>query len=258
MIPTKTVRPRLHGSNAMKIIADTHTHTIASTHAYATVTEMVAEAARLGLYAIAITDHGPDMPGSPQRWYFNNLRAIPSTFMGVRVLRGVEANITDFDANLDLDDGTLSDLEWVVASIHDVTLDQSKTKVSFDTVSQLYLNAAKNPYIKVIGHCGTPAYKFDYEGVLPVLAQAGKLIEINDSAFKNNKSSVPNCIEIARICKTKGIPIIVNTDAHFTTQLGRFDGSIKMLQEIGFPEELVVNSSVERFRQACAERGVNA
>ncbi len=240
----------------MKIIADTHTHTIASTHAYATITEMTAEAARLGLYAIAVTDHGPKMPGSPQVWYFNNLGAVPSTFMGVRVLKGIEANITDFEAHLDLDDNTLSSLEWVVASIHDITLDQSKKQVSFENCTELYLNAAKNPYINVIGHCGTPAYKFDYERVLPELGAAGKLIEINDSAFKNNKSSVPNCVEIAKVCKRKGVPIIVNTDAHFTTQLGRFDGSVAMLEEIGFPEELVVNSSVERFEKCLSERNI--
>lgn len=240
----------------MKIIADTHTHTLASTHAYATITEMVTEAARLGLYALAITDHGPSMPGAPQIWYFHNLGAVPSTFMGVRVLKGVEANIADFDGSLDLSEYALSKLEWVVASIHDVTLDQSKTQVSFESCTELYLNAAKNPYINVIGHCGTPAYKFDYERVLPELGANGKLIEINDSAFKNNKSNVPNCIEIAKICKRRSIPIIVNTDAHFTTQLGRFDGTIKMLEEIGFPEELVVNSSVERFEKCLSERGI--
>lgn len=242
----------------MRIIADTHTHTIASTHAYATITEMTAEAARLGLYAIAVTDHGPDMPGAPQKWYFNNLVAVPSTFMGVRVLKGVEANITDFDASLDktIEESALSSLEWVVASIHDVTLDQSKTQASFESCTQLYLNAAKNPYINVIGHCGTPAYKFDYETVLPRLGAAGKLIEINDSSFRNNKASVPNCVEIAKICKRREIPIVVNTDAHFTAQLGRFNGTIRMLEEIGFPEELVVNSSVERFERCLSERGI--
>ena len=240
----------------MRIIADTHTHTIASTHAYATATEMIAEAARLGLYAIAITDHGPKMPGSPQIWYFHNLRAIPETHLGVRVLKGVEANLTDFDGSIDLGEDTLGCLEWVVASIHDITLDQTKTRVSVDSVSELYLNAAKNPHINVIGHCGTPAYKFDYERVLPELGASGKLIEINDSAFKNNKSSIPNCVEIAKICKKHCVPIIVNTDAHYTVQMGRFDGSIRMLEEIGFPEELVVNSSVERFEKCLAERGI--
>lgn len=233
----------------MRIIADTHTHTIASTHAYGTIKEMVEEAASLGLYAIAITDHGPNMPGSPREWYFNNLNAIPSTYLGVRVLKGAEANIADFSGNLDIDKYTLDSLEWIVASLHNPTFDTSIIQPTFETCTALYLNAAENPYINVIGHCGTPEYAFDYEKVIPVLAEKGKLIEINDSAFKRKKGSVPNCIRIAKVCKKVGAPIIVNTDAHFMTELGRADGSLGMLEEIGFPEELVVNSSVERFEK---------
>lgn len=240
----------------MKIVADTHTHTIASTHAYGTVKEMVEEAAALGLYAIAITDHGPKMPGSPRTWYFNNLRAIPSTYLGVRVLKGAEANITDFEGNLDIDKSTLEDLEWIVASLHNPTLDTTNIKPTVETCTQLYLNAAENPYINVIGHCGTPEYAFDYERVIPVLAERGKLIEINDSAFKHKKGSVTNCIKIAQICKKVGAPIIVNTDAHFMTELGRVDGSLKMLEEIDFPEELVVNSSVERFEKYLSQHNL--
>lgn len=240
----------------MKIVADTHTHTIASTHAYGTVKEMVEEAAALGLYAIAITDHGPKMPGSPRTWYFNNLRAIPSTYLGVRVLKGAEANITDFEGNLDIDKSTLEDLEWIVASLHNPTLDTTNIKPTVETCTQLYLNAAENPYINVIGHCGTPEYAFDYERVIPVLAERDKLIEINDSAFKHKKGSVTNCIKIAQICKKVGAPIIVNTDAHFMTELGRVDGSLKMLEEIDFPEELVVNSSVERFEKYLSQHNL--
>lgn len=240
----------------MKIVADTHTHTIASTHAYGTVKEMVEEAAALGLYAIAITDHGPNMPGSPRQWYFNNLNAIPSTYLGVRVLKGAEANIADFDGNLDIDEPTLKSLEWIVASIHDPTLDTSIIQPDFETCTALYLNAAENPYINVIGHCGTPRYKFDYEEVIPVLAEKGKLIEINDSAFKRQKNSISNCVQIAKICKKVGASIVVNTDAHFMTELGRFDGTLRMLEEIQFPEELVVNSSIERFEKYLREHNL--
>ena len=233
----------------MKIVADTHTHTVASTHAYGTIKEMIAEASQLGLYAIAVTDHGPTMPGGPREWYFNNFRAIPQTYLGVRVLMGAEANISDFSGNLDIEDDILKNLEWIVASVHAPTLDTSVTKPDFETCTQLYLNAAENPYINVIGHCGTPEYAFDYEKVIPVFAEKGKLVEINDSAFKRQKSSIKNCIEIAKICKKAGAPIVVNTDAHFMTELGRADASLQMLEEIGFPEELVINSSVERFER---------
>lgn len=240
----------------MKIIADTHTHTIASTHAYGTIKEMVEEASSLGLYAIAITDHGPNMPGSPRKWYFNNLSAIPSTYLGVRVLKGAEANIVDFSGKLDINNKTLKGLEWIVASLHSSTLDTSVMNPTFETCTALYLNVAENPYVNVIGHCGTPEYAFDYEEVIPVFAEKGKLIEINDSSFKRKKGSVPNCIQIAKVCKKVGAPIIVNTDAHFMTELGRADGALRMLEEIGFPEELVVNSSVERFEKYLTEHNL--
>lgn len=240
----------------MRIVADMHTHTIASTHAYGTVREMVRQAADIGLYAIGITDHGPNMPGSPREWYFDNFRAIPSTYLGVRVLMGAEANIADFDGNLDLPESTLNKLEWVVASLHIPTLDMSRIKPTVEACTALYLNAAENPYINVIGHSDSPFFAYDYEEVIPVLAEKGKLIEINDATFKRKKDCVNNCIRIAKICKKVGAPVIVNTDAHFMTEVGAADGSLKMLEEIGFPEELVVNSSVERFERYLHEHNL--
>ena len=55
---------------SMHIVADLHTHTIASTHAYSTVYEMVRGAKAKGLIAIGITDHGPDMKDGPHEWHF--------------------------------------------------------------------------------------------------------------------------------------------------------------------------------------------
>ena len=240
----------------MKIVADTHTHTLASTHAYGSAKEMIEEAAALGLYAIALTDHGPNMPGSPRAWYFNNLCAIPSTYLGVRVLRGAEANIADFDGNLDIDEYTLNGLEWIVASLHNPTLDTSEVKPTVETCTQLYLNVSKNPHVNVIGHSGTPEYAYDYEKVIPVFAENGKLVEINNSSFRQRKGSMTNCLSIAKVCKKVGAPIVVNTDAHFMSQVGRVDEALEMLKEIGFPEELIVNSSVERFEKYLNEHNI--
>lgn len=40
---------------------DLHMHTVASTHAYSTLSDYIAEAKRKGIKLFAITDHGPDM-----------------------------------------------------------------------------------------------------------------------------------------------------------------------------------------------------
>ena len=51
------------------IIADLHTHTLASTHAYSTVQEMAVSAREKGLFALALTDHARTMPGAPGPWF---------------------------------------------------------------------------------------------------------------------------------------------------------------------------------------------
>lgn len=54
----------------MKFIADTHSHTLASGHAYSTIKEMAAAAEAKGLKALAITEHAPKMPGTCGLFYF--------------------------------------------------------------------------------------------------------------------------------------------------------------------------------------------
>ncbi|MGL5433343.1 MAG: PHP domain-containing protein, partial [Plesiomonas shigelloides] len=39
---------------------DTHTHTIASTHAYSTIHDYIEQAKRKGIRLFATTDHGPE------------------------------------------------------------------------------------------------------------------------------------------------------------------------------------------------------
>ena len=42
-----------------KYCLDTHTHSLVSGHAFSTIAEMSAAAARKGLELLAITEHGP-------------------------------------------------------------------------------------------------------------------------------------------------------------------------------------------------------
>ena len=229
----------------MKLIADLHTHTIASTHAYATVTEMAYEASKLGLFALAITDHARTMPGAPGPFYFESLSLLPEYLQGVRLLRGIEANICDFDGHLDVEASLQQNLDWIVASMHTITLDG---KATVEKCTNVYLKLAENPNVNVIGHSGSEYFKYDYDKVIPVFAKNGKLVEINDSAFRYGRDYVGNCVIIAKLCKKYGARICVDTDAHFTNTLGRAYKTLEMLKDIDFPEKLIVNKSVENLK----------
>lgn len=78
----------------MQIIADLHTHTSVTDHAFSTLTEMVQAAEDRGLAAIAITNHGPTNPDGPHEWHFSNLDLIPRKIGKVTVIRGIEFDIT--------------------------------------------------------------------------------------------------------------------------------------------------------------------
>lgn len=238
----------------MKLIADLHTHTIASTHAYATVTEMTYEAAELGLFALAITDHARTMPGAPGPFYFESLGILPEYLQGVRILRGIEANICDFDGNIDVEATLQNHLDWIVASMHTLTLNG---KATVEKCTNAYLKLAENENVNVIGHSGSDYFKYDYEKVIPVFAKNGKLVEINDSAFRYGRNYLGNCVTIARLCKKYGARICVDTDAHFTNTLGRAYKTLEMLKDIDFPEKLIVNTSVENLKAYFDEKNIS-
>ena len=102
----------------MTVKVDTHTHTLASTHAFGTILENTAAAKEMGLEMICMTDHTPALPDAPHIWHFNTLKRLPREINGVRVLRGAEANLLDTEGNIDLPQHLQDELEIIVASIH--------------------------------------------------------------------------------------------------------------------------------------------
>lgn len=64
---------------------DLHMHTVASTHAYSTLHDYIAEAQQKGIKLFAITDHGPDMADAPHYWHFMNMHVWPRTVNGVGI-----------------------------------------------------------------------------------------------------------------------------------------------------------------------------
>lgn len=239
-------------SQSIHPVADFHTHTVFSPHAYSTITENAAAAAKCGMVAVACTDHGEATPDTGHHWHFTNMRILPPCIEGVRVLRGMEANVMDFTGRIDMSPKIRQQMELVIASMHTGTMPQG----SVEEITQAWAAVAADPDIDIIGHSGTPFYAFDYESVIPLFGQYGKVVEINEGSFRVRKDSYENCKRIAQLCKQHGVRIAVNSDAHFHTHVGQFAESVNMLSEIGFPPELIINNSRESINTFFKEKNL--
>ena len=72
---------------------DVHTHTIASGHAYSTISELVAEAKNKELKLLGIVEHDVGIPGTCDPIYFKNYHVVPRNFNGLDLILGIEINI---------------------------------------------------------------------------------------------------------------------------------------------------------------------
>ena len=235
----------------MRIVADTHTHTLMSGEAFCTINENVAAAKKAGLSFLAVTDHACAMEGAATQYYFRNLPSLPSRIDGIELLRGVEADVIDYNGGLDLPDEILAKLDWVIASFHGRALPYG-TQEDCDCA---WMAVAENPLVDVIGHCGNPAYPFTHEPLVRAFADNRKIVEINNHSFAGRPGSAENCKHIAQLCMKYGVPVVVSSDAHYNGDIGRFDDAVSMLESIQFPEELILNADSVRFGEWIRRKG---
>ena len=233
----------------MKILVDTHTHTSCSTHAFGTIAENLAMAKKHGLEMLCMTDHAPALPDAPHLWHFQTMQELPGAVDGVKLLKGVEANVLDIQGRLDIPEAFQKQMEVVIASIHEPCYPPR----SVEEHTQTWLNVIQNPYVAILGHSGHPSFPYDHETVIEAAKKNHKCIEINNHSFSVRHGSLENCREIAETCKRVGANIVVSSDAHNSFQIGVFDHAVELLEEVGFPEARIMNLTAERFTRYLKE-----
>jgi putative hydrolase len=238
----------------LKLLVDTHCHTLASGHAYSTIKEIADYAGSIGLKMLGMTDHGPSMPGGPHLFHFGSLRIMPEYINGVRILRGVEANIISYDGALDMPEHYINKLDLVIAGFHDICLVPGNVEENTSAI----IGAMKNPWVDIIAHPGNPQYPIDIEKVIDCAIETGTLIEINNSSFgKARKGSEENCRKIALEAKKKGALLTTGSDAHICYHVGGFDKVNELFEEIDMPEELVLTTSPHKLIAFLNKKGKN-
>ncbi len=227
----------------MQFVADLHVHTVASGHAYSTVAEIASVAADKGLALIALTDHGPAMPGGPHAYHFSNQTAIPNVLFGVRVLKGIEANVMDRRGRLDLDEFRLAKLDIVAIGLHSVCSPYGNKKEN----TTMMVEAMQNPFVDIVVHPGNPEYLVDEETIVKAAVQYDVALEVNNSSLTvSRKGSLPHCDHIVSLAKAYGAKLIVGSDSHYCETVGEFLVAAALLDKHAILPEQVLNTSLEK------------
>ena len=223
----------------MKPLSDLHTHTVASGHAFSTLKENIESAREAGLDTLGISDHSPGMPGGPPMSFFENMKVIPPIVEKIRILRGMEANIIDYEGSID-GGRVMKFLDYVIASLHPPCLSPGTEEENTRAV----VGAIKNPFVKIIGHPEDRRFPKNYEKIAEAAAAYGKALEINDSSLcpeSSRTGTSKDMLELIRSAQKYGTFLITGSDTHICWDVGRLDTAQRILENSGFPQDHILN-----------------
>src|SRR5438094_3231397 len=235
----KHALPKLIELKDMK--GDLQMHTTAS-DGKNSIEEMAEAARELGHHYIAITDHSKAVTvanGLDERRLTAHIKKIHSandTGLGIRVLAGSEVDILK-NGSLDYSDEILAQLDVVVCSVHSYfNLDRA-------AMTERMLAAIENPYTQLIAHptgrllLRRDPFDYDMEKILDACAKHGVAMECNSYPDRLDLKDV-----YLRMCKERGVKVVISTDAHTTTNLSFVRYGVTMARRGWLEKKNVINT----------------
>lgn len=218
-----------------------HNHTTAS-DGNATLAEMAAAAQELGLQYLGIADHSKSsfqangLSEQRLRQQLEDIRALNETFQGFRLFAGSEVDILK-DGSLDFDNDLLAELDYVVASVHNVmNLPEAE-------MTRRIIKAIENPYVTMLGHvtgrllCQRPAYAVNIPAIIDACAANGTIIELNASPWRLDMDW-----RWWKLAREKGVLCSINPDAHSTRGLQDLYFGIRSARKGWLTRDDVINT----------------
>lgn len=201
------------------IRGDMHLHSNFS-DGIAAMVEMAKGAKLRGLEYIAMTDHASPMgmvagikKGNIKE-YLKLVEQARKAVPGIRIFAGTEIDIME-DGSLYLDDKILSQLEWVVAAIH------NHFKLSREEMTNRLLRAIENPHVRLLAHptarklLKRDPIDYDVDRVFKAAARNGVALEISAATDRLDLNDA-----LCKRAKEHGATFLINSDAH---KPGEFD-----------------------------------
>ncbi len=225
---------------------DIHTHTLASGHAYGTIREMAEAAKEKGLTLLGISEHAPGIPGTCDPIYFTNLGVVPKFLYEVEIIHGCEINVLN-DGTLSLNQQYLDALDYAIVGIHR----QCYHDAGIVQNTENLISCMKQKKVSFVSHPDDDHTPLDYKKLVTAAKQYHVALELNNSSLLKQDQRL-HCVRnykvMLRLCQEYQVPIIVSSDAHDPSYVGRFTEACRLLKEIEFDKTLILNTSVETFK----------
>lgn len=218
-----------------------HNHTTYSDGA-ATLEEMALAAKALGFEYFGVGDHSQSLtiarglPPGAVRKQWAEIDRLNAELTGVRILKGSEVDILE-DGSLDFDDELLAGFDYVVASVH------SRFNMPEAEMTARVCKALSHPRVTMLGHATgrlllrREGYKINLDEVLKCAATHRKMIEIN---------AQPSRLDLdwkyVKQAKARGIPIVINPDAHSTGELALYKYGVDVARRGWLTKDDVFNT----------------
>jgi DNA polymerase (family X) len=231
--------PRLIGEQDIQGVF--HVHSTWS-DGMATIEEMVRTAQGLGYRYVGLSDHSqsaryangldPDRVREQQRV----IDRLNETLDGITILKGSEVDILP-DGSLDYPNDLLSQLDFVVASVH------SRFNMPQAEMTARIIKAMHNPYVTMIGHLtgrlllAREGYALDVDAIIAEAMRLGVAIELNAN---------PHRLDLdwrhLRSAQAQGLLTSINPDAHSPDGLRDVTYGVGIARKGGVTAEHVLNT----------------
>ena len=228
------------------LIADVHTHSIVSGHAFGTVREMAAAAAERNLKILGVTEHGPGTPGTCDPIYFWNFFDAPRNLYGVEMLYGCEINVLP-GGKLSLEEQYIKHLDYAVVGIHAACYHDQGIRANTDNL----IACMQHEKVRFVSHPDDDRFPLDYPALVKAAKERNVGLEVNNSSLRKaylRPGSRENYGKMLPLCAELGVNILINSDAHDPNLVGNFHLARKLVEEVGFPDAYIVNNDAEKLK----------
>lgn len=236
------------------IRSDLHMHSTWSDGAHS-IREMVEACRAIGYSHIVITDHtqflrvANGLTPERVREQIEEIRSLNKEYDDIEIFCGTEMDILP-DATLDFDDELLSELDFVIASIHS-SFNQPQEQI----MERLHA-AMKNPHVDMIAHPTgrivgqRDGYNPDVPQLIEWAKKYNKILELNANPHRLDLAA-----EYLIQAQDAGVKIAINTDAHAIDTLRFMETGVNYGQKAWLKKETVVNTwPLEKFISEIIEK----